>query len=1684
MIDESVPPGIYSRRPAYAVPPGVRMQMIEAAQEGPSFWSTLGAHNREYLGIGGTVSRAFKDPDLLLTGNEPVVAGVYEWGRDFLSYMTAGADEHLAEGIKTYLDDWAEEGMQVFREDVMGYTPTSGDFEGVLPEFSDVDRAQRFIDRLNGELTEEGRRALLRMYEQSQEDRDTLHSSGIGSQLMAGLLSAPWDEQIWADFFITKGVLTRARAAEGASKLYKILAASFAATAGAGVTSSVREAVLYRGLGTRSAEEVYRNIIFETAFGAVISGSAATMAVGYRSAVRRRFGEDTVPEALDSARAVMLDNIKARPALQGKIESLIESLRAGRSLDEDLVGDDAWNQILDGVNKNVVELVGLRRGSWGNFFFNKLFFFTPNMRMAISKSKEANRIIDVFTDTALVKEGGSVGTSLERLKAMVELHAIGIRRAQREIYEEAKKGGANFQRDLPVLDSGYDHFDIAIEMAYRRLDDNFDPNLTIMGADGSGFQPFKTSDGKQLNHAAIKAIKEARKLFGEEQKLFDDMVVLAGMMTRKEVTDRKLFYVKTHGENFVHRIIDRQAVSQHRDEFLRLLKEGWEDLADKQRPELTESLERMRRAKSEAQEQLRTAEGDQASVIEAKEELAAGRRRLREIERQIREQADLEEGSPAPMDRPTHKEAERAMKGIFGGSYRAARTVKNAIGGTVVVVRRGGDVHPEVRGTEGLEDGWYLYYIQEGTETTGRDLRGSGVKYSKEFATLKEAKEVMVDISESGATATDRFADTFMVQPGDVAALASREDRIDVLAQAAAGASRLPGLELKMREEKEFISEMERFIGTSDVESTIKSRKNFMREADEAISAKEGEIENLAWDADRAEAVWKGWSTPSQGDVLSLVHTDPTMQRSLLIADKYIERFLRISSDAQRHNFYQGLGLKVVAFHRLAHGDTIQFQRESNQLMEEAYRIERSLRETADDLTNEEIIGKHLRVIEIEEELSILTETQRLRMDVRLNSSYGKEELQEMLAKVTKVTGDLRTARRAVKEAGDDGDEGGALAAAYETAHKKYKKLSKRVAKGEVPGSVEPEGKIRPDRAIEWSGGRPPDSTVVDAVSSNRSIHSEIIAWRMGRVVDRVIEERVHSWQVSISQLPHRAVLLREYIENIKAEPGKARKHAKVKDQAVEDLDIVHQRIFNTWQRVPENRLWSASVNLVRNYNFSTNMGGVTFSSLPDIAMGLFVAGPGPYLAATYKYGLYKMKRLITNMPPEERYWVQDLIYAQELVGTNMKGRAGSIASVQAEMAGKRSYSKTDRIEQTTEAIANATTNLILLNRWNGFWKSVNSLAAASRIARIADDLSKGKSIDRFWANRRGDRRFIDHMRLSDKDLRDIHKLNTKFGSVYENDMGGRFYHTKAEDWSETTGVSLRRAAELRSKMTASVTTAGDLGIITPGAGNVPGMADKTIFARVMLQFKKFFIVATEQLLIPLAQRMGSFDLTAYGTAAGLMVAGTMVTAGKDAMRGRETFPHISGTGGRARGSTKEQYYENVAKVAMNAVDRSGAMAILSEPWGMLESTTYPPSDILTQAITGSGTGEGLSRSKQRGWVEQMMGPTVGKLHEAWWMGNEALKIMVGGDPLAAKHLSRGRRFVPWQNVLPFTLLVDTGLSMAAAAKAYNERSPWQKDWTPADFYWRQFKYVEHRLAPALMEVDFTGYDPKTSIME
>ncbi len=1678
---------IYQRRPSYSIDPNIRMSHVEIAQEGPSFFSTLAAHNREYLGVGGVVARAFDDPTLLLTGNEPIASGIYEWGSSFVASVVAGGNEAATGEYKKLMDEFSEEMIQPLRE-AMGFTPVEGDYLGILPEFSDKERAEIFIERLNGELTLEGRAALIEMYEQSTLDRATLSKATWYGHLGAMGLSAIWDEQLWADVFITKGVLSGARYASQTNRALKILSASVAATAGAGVTSSVREAILYKGLGTRTPEEVYKNIVWETAFGAIVGGSLATMGVAYRNAVRSRFGEETVPEALDSARGVMMDNIQVSNTLKGKVDMLIESLRAGRKLDGDLVSDDNWNQILDGVNSNVVELIGLRRGTWGNAFLNKFFFFTPNMRLAISKSSEANRIVEMFTDSALVKVGQTAETSLERLKALVDIHATSMRKAQKDMYQQAKDAGANFRADLPVIDSGYDHFDIAVEMFYRRGDDNFDPNITIKGADGSDFAPFKTSDGGALNEIAIKAIKEASKVFGAEQKLFDDMVILAGMVTREQVSQRRAFYKRIHGENFVHRIIDKQAVVQNKAEFLKLLKEGWEDLAEKQRPEMQDAIDNLRRGKQELQEEMSVLEGDEHKAVEAAEELRSARRRLRNHNQRIKELEEMDvfrgDGTVPKVDAPTKKATDVAMKLIFGPSFRAARAMKNEIGGVAVVVRRGGDVHPSVSGIDGLEDGWYIYHLPKGATTTGSDLSVDGVKYYKRYETLKEAKADLDVISKGDSNAVERFIHIFNPKKGDVSTSGMSVDQVRALNDQRY--ARLQEAYRRREEDAAFITEMERVPGVKEARSKLKTRGDIVNDIDSTIKKKEEELEGMEWDAERAEAVWKGWATPSEIDHLSLVHSDPIMERSLLVADKYVERFLRISAEAQRHNFYNGIGLKVIAFHRLAHGDTIQYARETNKLLAEAETIQRTLRDTT-EMSPEDLAKAHNRAIDIEEEISILTETQRMRIDTRLNSSLTKETLQKRLSEITEIGENLTSARKAVREGLDeDGNLPEAIAKDWSEALKAYNEMSVKVGKGKVAGSLEPEGKIRSHRSLHLSTINTPVAVDISALANNRSIHSEVVKWRISRVIDRASEERANGWQVSVGQQQHKAVLLREFNHNIAGNASKksVKMWNKVKDNAIEDLDIIHQRLFNSWQEIPRNRFWSAATNLTRNYNYSTAMGGVTFSSLPDISMGIFVSGPGPYIAATYKYGLYKFKRLLTNLPPEEKYWVQDLIFAQEMMGTSVKGRAGALASVDSEMAGKRSYSRTDRVEQTSQVLAETTTSLSLLNRWNAFFKSVNSLAAASRISRIAADMSAGKKLDRFWANRRGDERFIRHMRLTEQDLLDIHRLNQKFGSVYENDMGGKFYQTKADNWGETAGVSLRRAQELRAKMTGSVTLAGDMAIITPGVGNVPGMADRTIWARVMLQFKKFFIVATEQLLVPMIQRMAKGDLTAYGTAAGLLVSGAVVTAGKDAMRGRETFPHISGTGGRKKGSTVEEYYSNVVRLALNALDRSGLLAVMGEPWSALESTAYPPSASIIDAVTGVSEEGGLSRAKQKDWVTSALGPTVGKLKEGWWLGNEAIQVMLGDKPLSAKHLSRGRRFAPLQNVLPFTALADAGYSMYDASVAHSKRGMWQRNQTPADFYWRRFKSVEHRIAPALLEVDFSGYDPKRSIMD
>jgi hypothetical protein len=1345
---------------------------------------------------------------------------------------------------------------------------------------------------------------------------------------------------------------------------------------------------------------------------------------------------------------------------------LISALTGGRKLSKSQL-DDTWDQILEGVNPNIVEVVGLRRGSWGDAIFNRFFFFTPNMRLSVSQSKIARSIVDQYTDTAIVKTGKATAVSFERLKSLLELHANDMKLQQKAIYEEMKSRGGNFARDIPGSNQGAKQFDIAVEMAYRRGESNIDPRLEMLDVNGNKFRPFATRDGGPLNDAALIGLKDAVKLFTKEQNIFDDIVVLSGMVTRQEIRDRKAFYRLTHGENFVHRIIDHTVVNQHKIPFMTAIKAGWKDLAEKQRGPLRTEISNLETSLEAAKLELARLSGERTAATSTARGAPAVRREIHALRREL---ADLEQltqvaaeargglGRRGAVPSTTHALAARAARALFGESFRDARAVSHAAGGTMVVVRRGGTQHPLSTGIDNLEDGWWVYHLPDGADLTPSQLAQGGVGSQKKYDTLKEAKVA----ARENASNIEVFRLNF------------REIEVEVEHGFYAGTDPLERTERsqvvrrELAEKEAALSAIESAPSSGELRQGVRGQEDLVSAIEEGLAAKKLEEGRLEWNEDIGKTVWSGWALPSDAGHLTRAHSDPIMARSFLIADRFIEPFLRVSANAQRYNFYNGIGLKSVAFQRLAHTHDIDFQTRTQALLEESRKIETTIR-NAENMDANELARHEARVRDIEDELIVRTETRRMHGDARLNPEFNTDTLKQILGEVVDLQTALIAARKAVRNAvGDEAVD--SAKAAHLALIETYNTLSGKIARGGAEGSTESIGQIRAHRALPDSSPiNPPDSVAVRAMALDRAMQAEVIAWRINRLLPRVLEERAVTWQRAISKDSYIVPLLREYNEKIAA-GGREKPILKAKNKAIKDMEIIHDRLFNVHMRIPESERWAHGTTLLRNYNYATSMGGVTLSSFPDIAMGLFTAGLGPYLAATRRYAFYRFKRWVRDMPPEEHYFMQDYIFALEQSSTAAKGRAGSMAEVEGSLAGKRQLTISERTSQLSQSVADTTTMLGLLGKWNGFWKATNSLAASSRLGRISERLALGKSL------KPGDKRFIDMLKIGEDDLVDINKLINRYGEVVDNTLGGKFYQSGAVNWKSVGNLTDRRVLELKTKMYAAMSLNGDLSILTPGAGNVPGMADRSWQARIVFQFQKFFMVGTENLLIPMIQRLALGDLQAYTTLVGLATCGVIVTSAKDAMRGRDSYPHITG-GKRAEGSTSEQYYQNVARLAINAVDRSGGLGMLTQLWLAAETTAYPPSQFIV------GDDETSSRAKQKSPFEAFAGPTVGKITDAIWLGNEAMKIMMGDTTLTARHLSKGRRMVPWQNVLPFTALADYGYNAYVALESHRNRPAWKRDWKPSDFYWRQFKFIEHRIAPSFVDVDFTNWSPKRSIM-
>lgn len=1416
---------------------------------------TWGAYTRQELGLAGSTLRMIDNPDLVLTGNDSVFGGVariaYGAGGAVGALFGLGTQQETARAIESAVDD-VYSGLLT---DYLGYTPAKEPYEGPVPEFLGNNKAEQFLYRVNAESTKEGRQAILKQVYQEQRDKETLSRASVGKLLLVGLASLPFDESFWIDLYATKGAL-KLRSIERLARMHKIVGAAGIGAMGAGVSGGIREAVLYQGQYTRTPEEVLQNIKIEAAFGGIMGAAVGTMSTAYRAAVRARYGADNVHDAVVDAQESLTRNLIANPDLQRRMRMISDAFQAGRTDDISPAMErrieSALDDYLDGANKNTVELVGLRKGSWGNALLNKAFFLTPNIRFATSSLDSARGIIDNFTYTGIAKEGGGGNASLERLKILLEAQQDASRMEVSDLFGKAQAEGANIKNE--------EVFDSAVEMVYRRHEvdgGDFDVPDLVQYRDMNSSQTVNIMESDEaLNPRAKKAISEAAKKFAEEQRVYDNIAVSSGLFNGTQLTDIKRFYKEVHGENFVHRIIDRDTVLHDKEGAVNAVMAGFADLKIKEEPRLRQE-------------------------IQTSEEALA---RLEGLRSNVADEAALEEQIAVITKRK--QEAEATLEGLDPNRMQAESVV------------------------------------------------------------------------ESWAASAD------------------------------------------------------------------------------------------------------GYIKPSLGQ----------LERTVLIKDEFIEPYLIKSVEAQRSAFYTNTGIRSVAFRKLASKDNLEYVSRSNDLDKELSEIREQLKQASD---TDHVQRLQNRVKDIAEEQDIINQSSRLLTDVRLAHRMTDAQMRSKLQ-------EIRTLKRQLLEASRAKDK-----ARYNALVTKFNKLSKefvdpRSGGYKIADTGKSEGNIADHKDLlqyRFRGNKYEnvDDQIMAAMDIDPRVKDtleliESIAGEAQASKNRIFELETGSNNAN-KNFRVEATLQREVMEK-----GNTKAGLKELQRLTKDMQVINERLFGNRGKDAASPLGQLGP-LMKNYNFLTSMGGVTFSSVPDIAMGVFTSGVGPYISTLYRYTHHAMKSRLKNLPPDQRYFDMDLIYSLEANATGARIR--EIMHFQKD--GVQSYSRRERgklnqLENLSKDMSNKLVRYQMLGAWNGFFKAVNGGAAASRIGRVANKLGTGRNPSK------SDKRFLSMLRLDEADVRDMDKLYKHFGESETTGMGSRYYYAQSQNWTKgAAGLSSARVFELRAKLNTAISMNADLSIITPGVGSLPNMVDRNEEMSMVFQFKRFFFTATENLVLPMAQRVGTGDLQAVTALGGLLLAGGMVTAGKSAMKGEDPFPHLNADMTRNKRSTKDEYYNNIVSLVWNSVDRSGILGILAEPMQLMSKIGYDPIQIMT------GNTERLGRAVSKPAAEILVGPSLGKLQTIFDAATSTVGLATGLEPLTASATKDYMALMPYQNLLPFTLLANVGFTALEAsdkASQYNSLFPDMPSKSAADFYYDQFKFIEHRIAPMFAPVDYSGYNPRTAIVQ
>lgn len=352
--------------------------------------------------------------------------------------------------------------------------------------------------------------------------------------------------------------------------------------------------------------------------------------------------------------------------------------------------------------------------------------------------------------------------------------------------------------------------------------------------------------------------------------------------------------------------------------------------------------------------------------------------------------------------------------------------------------------------------------------------------------------------------------------------------------------------------------------------------------------------------------------------------------------------------------------------------------------------------------------------------------------------------------------------------------------------------------------------------------------------------------------------------------------------------------------QGLKDIENMVSVLRNRYglPKDPDSKMTAAG-KILRTANFVTKLGGMTVSSVTDLAYIMLKLGMvrGGKAVAQAWGGWGKLDNHARSMGTKEFREFRNDAHTLGIVAeleVNSRLEAGLMMD-DAQDIGRK-------LDRGTQRANTAFSHLAGMTQWNDWVKSISHMAYTQKILSLSAN-TDAKSIQT-----------LAELGMTPEMSKKILALTEKHG-IKESGINApnmREWHLSGPD-----GVAAQQY------MAATLTRLVDLTVVTPGAGDIP-MILRTPMGRIFGQFQSFPISILSRVAIPTAQRMGQKEAGAF--------TGMMLTFAVGA--GVYALKEI------AAGKGKELAEANMGTIVNAGLKQSGMFGIYETGLSLVDSLT------------------------------------------------------------------------------------------------------------------------------------------------